>query len=129
MKRHPLASYILKLSALSMILCFATLFLMLSPIKAYISTNIPYYILMYFFATLISYAFLFYTPEKTKMKFEKAFLLTKIFKTFVYLSVFAIVLFAHIEKNAKFAFAYLLMYFCYSIFDTITTKKLLKTNK
>lgn len=129
MKKHPLSSYLLDVTGLSLLLCFATLFLMLVVPKEYLSLNIPYYIVMFFFVNLGSYVFLYYSPEKTKINFNQAFFLTRIVKFSVYAAVLVTVLLAHIEKNIKFAFAYIIIFLMFQIFDTIKLTKLAKEKK
>ncbi|MDO5759949.1 MAG: hypothetical protein Q4Q06_02865 [Bacteroidota bacterium] len=126
MKKHPLISYLLKITYLSLILCFVVLFSLLVVPKEYISLNTPYYILMFFVVTYISYAFMYYAPKKFNLKFEQAFLITKFIKMLVYILVLVVVIFAHIEKNIKFAICYMVLYLIYQIFDTISMKKLVK---
>lgn len=129
MKKHPLASYLLDVTGVSLILCFAVLFLMLVVPKEYLSFNIPYYIMMFFVVTLGSYAFLYYSPEKTKINFNQAFFLTRIVKFSIYVAVLVTVLLSHIEKNIKFAFAYTIIFVVFQIFDTIKLTKLAKEKK
>ncbi|MBQ9254781.1 MAG: hypothetical protein IJ180_08430 [Bacteroidales bacterium] len=129
MKRHPLASYLLKISSLAMVLSFVVLFLMLVVPKEFLSVNIPYYIMMFYIVTFASYVFLFYSEDKIKISFNQAFIITKGLKFLIYITVFAIVLLFHIEKNTKFAIAYLIIYFAYTVFDVITTQKLAKNKK
>lgn len=129
MKKHPLSSYLLDVTGLSLLLCFATLFLMLVVPKEYLSLNIPYYIVMFFFVNLGSYVFLYYSPKKTKINFNQAFFLTRIVKFSVYAAVLVTVLLAHIEKNIKFAFAYVIIFLMFQIFDTIKLTKLAKEKK
>lgn len=129
MKKHPLSSYLLDVTGLSLLLCFATLFLMLVVPKEYLSLNIPYYIVMFFFVNLGSYVFLYYSPKKTKINFNQAFFLTRIVKFSVYAAVLVTVLLAHIEKNIKFAFAYIIIFLMFQIFDTIKLTKLAKEKK
>jgi len=129
MKKHPLISYLLKITILSLIMCFAVLFSLFVVPKDFLSHNIPYYILMFFVVGFLSYAFMYYAPKKSKLKFEQAFLLTRLIKILIYVGVLVIVIFAHIEKNIKFALYYMLIYVVYQVFDIITMKKLAKTNK
>ncbi|MBQ9313161.1 MAG: hypothetical protein IJ213_08995 [Bacteroidales bacterium] len=129
MKRHPLATYLLKISSLAMVLSFVVLFLMLVVPKEFLSVNIPYYIMMFYIVTFASYVFLFYSEDKIKISFNQAFIITKGLKFLIYITVFAIVLLFHIEKNTKFAIAYLIIYFAYTVFDVITTQKLAKNKK
>ncbi len=126
MKKHPLISYLLKITFLSLILCFVVLFSLLVVPKEYLSINTPYYILMFYLVTFASYSFMYYAPKKFKLKFEQAFLITKLIKMFIYVAILVIVIFAHIEKNIKFAICYMLLYVVYQVFDTITMKKLVK---
>lgn len=84
---------------------------------------------MFFFVTFMSYGFMYYAPTKMKLKFEQAFLITRFSKMLIYISVLVIVLLAHIEKNIKFAVAYMILFLVYQVFDVITVKHLSKNNK
>lgn len=129
MKKHPLVSYLMKITTLSLILCFVALFSLIFVPKDFLSVYIPYYILMFFFVTFLSYGFMYYAPTKMKLKFEQAFLITRFSKMLIYISVLVIVLLAHIEKNIKFAVAYMILFLVYQVFDVITVKHLSKNNK
>ncbi len=129
MKKHPLVSYLMKITTLSLVLCFVVLFSLLLIPKDFFSANIPYYIIMFFAVTFASYSFMYYAPTKTNLKFEQAFLLTRLIKMLIYIAVLVVVLLAHIEKNIKFAVAYMLLFVVYQVFDVITIKTLVNKNK
>lgn len=129
MKKHPLISYLLQITTLSLILCFVVLFSLLIVPKDFFSPYIPYYILMFFIVTFGSYGFMYYAPKKTKLKFEQAFMIAKTIKMLIYIGVLLLVLFAHIEKNIKFAFIFMILFAIYQVFDVLTMRKLIKGNK
>lgn len=128
MKQNPLISYIIKLSFFSIGVCFIALFSMLF-LKNNISTNIPYYIVLFYLCTAIGYFLSYYLVKKNKMKFENIFMLVKFGKLFIYIIVFLIVLMFKIENIVPFTISYLILYTLYLIFDTITFKKFSKKIK
>jgi hypothetical protein len=126
MKKNPFVSYISKITFLSIAVCFLSLLLVLVVPKGFITRNVPYYIVMYYAVTILGYAGVYFLPQKTTLKFENVFLMTKIIKFLIYLLVLVVVFLGGIEKNAKFAVAYLVLFLIYQVFDTITLTQLIK---
>jgi uncharacterized membrane protein YozB (DUF420 family) len=125
MKQNPLVSYITKLSILSIIVCFIGLFALFF-LKDFITTNLPYYIVMFYLCTLIGYLFVYFSIKKGKMKFENIFMITKFGKLLVYIIVFLIVLWLKKESLIPFTITYLVLYVIYLVFDTLTLKNFSK---
>ncbi|MBQ7985584.1 MAG: hypothetical protein IJ250_08140 [Bacteroidales bacterium] len=128
MTKHPFVSYLNKLSIFSIGVCFIIMLLWLFVSGDYLR-HAPYYLVMYYIVTLGFWTFLYYAPKKGIIKFEQAYLISKTAKLIIYAIVFAVVLLVGIEKNVKFAIAYLLLYLVFLVFDTLTTIKLAKTDK
>lgn len=124
MQNHPLLSYFSKLSIFSICVCFAFLFCSVSPAREFLSENMPYYVVMFYILTALSYVSLYLLPKKMKVNFIHIFLITKMLKFIIYLSVLVIVLLFGIETNVKFAVSYLVMFLMFLTFDTVTTNKL-----
>ena len=124
MQLHPFLSYLSKISIFSICVCFVFLFSALALPKEFFSENIPYYVIIFYVMTALSYAGLFYLPKKTKMNFVHLFLITKVLKFIVYLCVLVIVFLFNIETNVKFAISYFALFLLFLIFDTITTNSL-----
>ena len=128
MIKNPFFNYLNKLTFFSIAVCFVVMLLWLTPIREYLRL-MPYYICMYYVVTLAFWCFLRYVPNKTKLTFEHAYMITKIGKILVYALIFVIILLLGLEKSTKFAFAYLGLYLVYLVFDTITLVQLVKENK
>ncbi|MFA7081709.1 MAG: hypothetical protein WC135_03765 [Bacteroidales bacterium] len=127
MKKHPLVSYITKLSFFSIAVCFIAFFAMLF-FRNNISTNTPYYIVLFYLCTAIGYALTYISVNKKTMKFEHIFMLVKFGKLFIYLIVFLAIIMLEEEKEKimPFVISYLGLYALYLIFDTITYKNFSK---
>jgi len=121
MQRNPLTSYIIKLSIFSIAICFIG-FTSLLFFKNYISLNLPYYILLFYLCTGLSYIYTYLSLKKKKMRFENVFMITKFGKLFIYIIVFLILIFLKKENPIPLTITYLSLYFLYLIFDTITLK-------
>lgn len=121
MQRNPLTSYIIKLSIFSIAICFIG-FTSLMFFKNYISLNLPYYILLFYLCTGLSYIYTYLSLKKKKMRFENVFMITKFGKLFIYIIVFLILIFLKKENPIPLTITYLSLYFLYLIFDTITLR-------
>ena len=121
MQRNPLTSYIIKLSIFSIAICFIG-FTSLLFFKNYISLNLPYYILLFYLCTGLSYIYTYLSLKKKKMRFENVFMITKFGKLFIYIIVFLIIIFLKKENPIPLTITYLSLYVLYLIFDTITLK-------
>lgn len=121
MQRNPLTSYIIKLSIFSIAICFIG-FTSLMFFKNYISLNLPYYILLFYLCTGLSYIYTYLSLKKKKMRFENVFMITKFGKLFIYIIVFLILIFLKKENPIPLTITYLSLYVLYLIFDTITLK-------
>lgn len=124
MQQNPILSYFSKISIFAICVCFLFLFAALILPKEFFSENIPYYVVMFYSLTALSYLSLYYLPSKTKMNFIHVFLITKVLKFLVYIGVLVIIFLFKIETNAKFAISYFLLFIFFLVFDTITTNKL-----
>ncbi|MDD3667928.1 MAG: hypothetical protein PHY75_04135 [Bacteroidales bacterium] len=121
MQRNPLTSYIIKLSIFSIAICFIG-FISLLFFKNYISLNLPYYILLFYLCTGLSYIYTYLSLKKKKMRFENVFMITKFGKLFIYIIVFLIIIFLKKENPIPLTITYLSLYVLYLIFDTITLR-------
>ncbi|MDY4789138.1 MAG: hypothetical protein SO179_01035 [Bacteroidales bacterium] len=121
MQRNPLTSYIIKLSIFSIAICFIG-FTSLLFFKNYISLNLPYYILLFYLCTGLSYIYTYLSLKKKKMRFENVFMITKFGKLFIYIIVFLILIFLKKENPIPLTITYLSLYVLYLIFDTITLR-------
>ncbi len=126
--KHPFIKYLNKITFFSIGVCFLVMLLWITPLREYLRLA-PYYIGMYYIVTLLFWAFLYYVPSQGKMKFEQCYMISRTAKLIIYALIFIIILLLGLEKNIKFAFAYLGLYLVYAIFDTITTMQLVKQNK
>lgn len=125
MKKHPLVSYITKLSFFSIAVVFIAFFAMLF-FRNNISTNTPYYIVLFYLCTAIGYALTYVSVNKKTMKFENIFMLVKFGKLFIYIITFLVVIMLKTENPMPFVVSYLGLYALYLIFDTITYKNFSK---
>lgn len=121
MKSSYLLFYISKLSIFAMCVCFISLFARFFVPTEFLSSNLPYYIVMFYLTTMLCYVFLY---KNRKTNFVPTFMITKILKFLVYIFVMVIVLLLDIETNVKFAVSYLIISFLFIIFDTITINQL-----
>lgn len=121
MQRNPLTSYIIKLSIFSIAICFIG-FTSLLFFKNYISLNLPYYILLFYLCTGLSYIYTYFSLKKKKMRFENVFMITKFGKLFIYIIVFLILIFLKKENPIPLTITYLSLHVLYLIFDTITLR-------
>ena len=121
MKSSYLLFYISKLSIFAMCVCFISLFARFFVPTEFLSSNLPYYIVMFYLITMLCYVFLY---KNRKTNFVPTFMITKILKFLVYIFVMVIVLLLDIETNVKFAVSYLIISFLFIIFDTITINQL-----
>ncbi len=121
MKSSYLLFYISKLSIFAMCVCFISLFARFFVPTEFLSSNLPYYIIMFYLTTMLCYVFLY---KNRKTNFVSTFMITKILKFLVYIFVMVIVLLLEVETNVKFAVSYLIISFLFIIFDTITINQL-----
>lgn len=121
MKSSYLLFYISKLSIFAMCVCFISLFARFFVPTEFLSSNLPYYIIMFYLTTMLCYVFLY---KNRKTNFVPIFMITKILKFLVYIFVMVIVLLLEVETNVKFAVSYLIISFLFIIFDTITINQL-----
>lgn len=121
MKSTYLLFYISKLSIFAMCVCFISLFARFFVPTEFLSSNLPYYIIMFYLTTMLCYVFLY---KNRKTNFVPTFMITKILKFLVYIFVMVIVLLLEVETNVKFAVSYLIISFLFIIFDTITINQL-----
>lgn len=126
MKKNPFVTYVTTLTFFSMAVCFLVMLCMMFVPRDFITRITPYYILMFYIITLAGYACVYFIPKNGTMRFENVFLMVKIIKFLIYLVVLVVVMLGGIEKNAKFAVAYLSLFIIYQVFDTITLTKLVK---
>ncbi len=128
MKKTPLLNYISKITFFSIATCIVVLLLIKVVPGDYIN-NSPSYIMMFYVVTTLGYCFLYHNKKTGRMKFEQAYMLIKTLKFLIYIAVLIIVLLCDIEKNIKFAVAYLLLFVIYQVFDTITILQLSKNDE
>ena len=121
MKSSYLMFYFSKLSIFSMAICFVSLFARLFVPAEFLSEDLPYYIVMFYVVTEISFVVLY---KKRKTNFVPTFMLTKIIKFLTYIFVLILVFLLDIETNIKFAVSYCIIFFLFLIFDTITISQL-----
>ncbi|MBO7277050.1 MAG: hypothetical protein J6U84_03710 [Bacteroidales bacterium] len=121
MKSSYLMFYFSKLSIFSMAICFVSLFARLFLPAEFLSEDLPYYIVMFYVVTAISFVVLY---KKRKTNFVPTFMLTKIIKFLTYIFVLILVFLLDIETNIKFAVSYCIIFFLFLVFDTITISQL-----
>ena len=121
MKSSYLMFYFSKLSIFSMAICFVSLFARLFVPAEFLSEDLPYYIVMFYVVTAISFVVLY---KKRKTNFVPTFMLTKIIKFLTYIFVLILVFLLDVETNIKFAVSYCIIFFLFLIFDTITISQL-----
>jgi FlaA1/EpsC-like NDP-sugar epimerase len=121
MKSSYLMFYFSKLSIFSMAICFVSLFARLFVPAEFLSEDLPYYIVMFYVVTAISFVVLY---KKRKTNFVPTFMLTKIIKFLTYIFVLILVFLLDIETNIKFAVSYCIIFFLFLVFDTITISQL-----
>jgi FlaA1/EpsC-like NDP-sugar epimerase len=104
-----------------MAICFVSLFARLFVPAEFLSEDLPYYIVMFYVVTAISFVVLY---KKRKTNFVPTFMLTKIIKFLTYIFVLILVFLLDIETNIKFAVSYCIIFFLFLVFDTITISQL-----
>ena len=104
-----------------MAICFVSLFARLFLPAEFLSEDLPYYIVMFYVVTAISFVVLY---KKRKTNFVPTFMLTKIIKFLTYIFVLILVFLLDIETNIKFAVSYCIIFFLFLVFDTITISQL-----
>ena len=124
MQKHPLAAYLSKLSIFAICVCFVYLFAALALPKEFFSQNIPYYVIMFYALTALSYLALYFLPRKRKVNFIHIFLISKLLKFLIYIGVLALVYLFGVETQAKFAVSYFILFLLFLVFDTVTTNRL-----
>ncbi len=124
MQKHPLAAYFSKLSIFAICVCFVYLFAALALPKEFFSQNIPYYVIMFYALTALSYLALYFLPRKRKVNFVHIFLISKLLKFLIYIGVLALVYLFGVETQAKFAVSYFILFLLFLVFDTVTTNRL-----
>ncbi|MDR0970805.1 MAG: hypothetical protein LBM25_00260 [Bacteroidales bacterium] len=126
MKQNPIASYMTKLSILSIAVCFIAFFVILLMGKNIISHYMPYYTLFFYIITAIGYTTIYFCTKEKKVPFERIFLIVKAIKLMLYILLLIIVFALNIDRSIPFVIFYLSLYVIYLIFDTITLKKVSK---
>lgn len=129
MQYHPLVSYFIKLSFYSVIISFLALFSLMFIPKEWATSNTPYFILLFYIITGISYSSIYLFVRKKIMKFENIFMISKFIKLLVYIMVIIIYLFINNTNIKAFIVSYAILYILYTVFDTITLSKLAKKLK
>jgi hypothetical protein len=134
MQHNPLIKYFLKLTFLSIAVCFLGFIAIMVFSPKYVSLQMPYYILMFWLATFASYAINYLSMQKgynklAGFKFEHIFLLTKFGKLFIYLIVFVILLLTNKAKALPNTITFLSLYVVYLVFDTLMLNALIKENR
>lgn len=124
MQKHPLTAYFSKLSIFAICVCFAYLFAALALPKEFFSQNIPYYVIMFYALTALSYSALYLLPRKRKVNFVHILMISKLLKFLIYIGVLALVYLFGAETQAKFAVSYFILFLLFLIFDTVTTNQL-----
>lgn len=124
MQKYPLATYFSKLSIFAICVCFAFLFSALALPKEFFSPNIPWYLIMFYALTALSYSALYLLPRKRKVNFVHIFLISKLLKFIIYICVLALVYLFGVETQVKFAVSYFVLFLLFLVFDTVTTNKL-----
>lgn len=124
MQKNPLAAYFSKLSIFAICVCFVYLFAALALPKEFFSQNIPYYVIMFYALTALSYLALYFLPRKRKVNFVHIFLISKLLKFLIYIGVLALVYLFGVETQAKFAVSYFILFLLFLVFDTVTTNRL-----
>jgi MFS superfamily sulfate permease-like transporter len=104
-----------------MAICFVSLFARLFVPAEFLSEDLPYYIVMFYVVTAISFVVLY---KKRKTNFVPTFMLTKIINFLTYIFVLILVFLLDIETNIKFAVSYCIIFFLFLVFDTITISQL-----
>lgn len=124
MQKKTLAAYFSKLSIFAICVCFVYLFAALALPKEFFSQNIPYYVIMFYALTALSYLALYFLPRKRKVNFVHIFLISKLLKFLIYIGVLALVYLFGVETQAKFAVSYFILFLLFLVFDTVTTNRL-----
>lgn len=126
MQRHPLFVYFSRLSIFAICVCFVFLFAALGVPKDFLSENLPYYVVMFYCFTALSYVALYLLPRRRGANFLHVFLICKVVKFVVYISVLLLSFLFGAETNAKFALTYFVLFVLFLVFDTVTTNRLAK---
>lgn len=87
--------------------------------RAYITPTLPFLILFFLAASLLSFYFLLKSASQRFIRFVNAFLLTIIAKLFLYASVMIGYAFVYRVDAVPFLISFFLLYLAYTVFETV----------
>ncbi len=114
-----ISKYLRQLFYFSAIIGIATFMLSFVLPKAYFTPTLPFLILFFTAASLLSFFYLMKSADKRFIKFVNAFLLTIIFKLFLYGSVMVGYAFIYRMDAVPFLISFFILYLLYTVFETV----------
>jgi len=122
-KKIPIKKFSLRILIFSVVMAGLTaLFQWLAP--AYASPALPFIVLFFFVITLFTIFIVLRDDQgKDGQRFVSSYMLSRIVKLFSCLIFLLIYILVNREDAWKFGFAFIIIYFIYSIFEVILLKK------
>jgi hypothetical protein len=115
--------YLRNLLIFSGILAAIALILHFALPKAWFSPAIPFLVVFFFAASLLSFYYLLHSTSKRFIKFVNTFLLTIIVKLFIYAGVMITYALANRQDAIPFMLGFFILYLCYTIFEAASIIK------
>ena len=91
--------------------------------KSYFSPALPFLFIFFIATSLLSYYYLIQSISKRFIKFINTFLLTIIFKLFIYAGVMIAYAFLNRSDAIPFMLGFFVLYLCYTIFESVNIIK------
>jgi len=111
-------NFIFKIILLSLILAFTGGLIFQFILKQYYFDTFPFLIILFPLVSTLIHIQLLKASKKSLAKFNVAFMLSFMFKIFVYAAFTGIIISAEEENKNSFVITMLLMYLIYTVFDT-----------
>ncbi|MEI7726759.1 MAG: hypothetical protein WCK09_16740 [Bacteroidota bacterium] len=91
--------------------------------KSYFSPALPFLFIFFIATSLLSFYYLIQSISKRFIKFINTFLLTIIFKLFIYAGVMIAYAFLNRSDAIPFMLGFFVLYLCYTIFESVNIIK------
>lgn len=123
------AGYLKKLLCFSAVIgAFAFVLALIVP-KNYITPALPYLVLFFIAASILSFHYLLNATGKKFIRFVNAFLITIILKLFVYAVIMIGYVFVNRADAVPFLLSFFALYLLFTIFETVAIVKINRTGK
>ena len=122
MQKIPIKKYAFRLIVFSAIIAALTAIVQLI-IPQYVSPALPFIVLFFFILTLFTlYIVLRSDNQKEKQQFVSSYLLSRIIKLLSCLIFLALYILLNKEDGFRFAFAFMIIYFLYAVYEVFALK-------